>query len=143
METLEVIISVSVVVAVLFIMTAGFIISKKETGTGWKKKAMHKLDELIVLSNNDEQAFIKTAIMEADKLLDFVLEQSRLQGETLGEKLKKSEKAFKKRESFERAWNGHKVRNSLAHDLHFRADNSQLRKAFSDLAAAIRDLASY
>lgn len=142
METLEIVISIGVVVALVFVMTVGFIISRKSTNTGWKKKAMLKLDELIVLSNNDEPAFIKTAIMEVDKLLDFILQQYKIPGTTLGERLKVSEKYFQKRDNFEKAWQGHKVRNSLAHDLHYKADNFQLRRAFADIASAVRDLAS-
>lgn len=142
METLEIVISVGVSVALVLIIILGLIISRKSADTGWKKKAMLKLDELIVLSNNDEPAFIKTAIMEVDKLLDFVLQQYKIPGNTLGERLKVSEKHFLKKENFEKAWQGHKVRNSLAHDLHYRGDKFQLRRAFADIASAVRDLAS-
>lgn len=142
MDTLEIVISVTVVLVVLVLMIAGFIMTRSPKRKSWNKLVLSKLHELTILSSNDDPIFIKNAIIEADKLLDYALDKNLVQGDTLGEKLSKAHNVFSSSENYERAWDGHKVRNSLAHDINFRADTKQLRVAFSDLSAGIKDLST-
>jgi hypothetical protein len=142
METLEIVISVTVVSVVLFLMIIGFFMTRSPKRKSWNKEVLSKLHELTILSSNADTVYVKNAIMEADKLLDFALERNSVQGDTLGEKLGKAQNVFTNKENLERAWNGHKVRNSLAHDINFRADTKQLREAFSELSAGIKDLST-
>lgn len=141
METYEILIAIALIAVVILIMIMGYLMTRTGRNEPWRREIKDKLKELTILSNNDDEIFIKTAIMEADKLLEFVLQRYNVPGETLGEKLNNSQKYFSRPENMERAWNGHKVRNSLAHDLGFRPNEDQLRLAFADIAAAIRDLA--
>jgi len=53
------------------------------------------------------------AIIEADIILAEILEQMGYQGETIGEKLKRVDKADFK--TLDQAWEAHKVRNAIAH----------------------------
>jgi len=140
MENLEIIISVSILIVVILLIVIGYIITRKGKSEPWRKDAQEKLKELMILSSNNEVVFVKTAIVEADKLLDFLLIKHLLPGNTLGERLSDAHAVFSKKENMERAWKGHKVRNSLVHDLSFNPDIKQLRYAFADLAAAIQDL---
>lgn len=55
----------------------------------------------------------KLAILEADNMLDAVLEERGIRGETLGEKLKFAETRGVK--NLDAAWKAHKVRNMIAH----------------------------
>lgn len=142
METLEIVISLTVVSIVSFLMIIGFFMTRSPKRKSWNKDVLSKLHELTILSSNADPVFVKNAIMEADKLLDFALERNLVQGDTLGEKLGKAQNVFTHKENLEKAWNGHKVRNSLAHDINFRADTKRLREAFSELSAGIKDLST-
>lgn len=55
----------------------------------------------------------KLAILEADNMLDAVLEERGFRGETLGEKLKFAETKGVKH--LDAAWKAHKIRNMIAH----------------------------
>ena len=76
------------------------------------------------------------AIIEADKLLDFVLEKKGYTG-PLGQKLKKASSLFRHPNDI---WHAHKKRNYLAHELHadISPDESRnvlimFKKGFHDL----------
>ena len=56
----------------------------------------------------------KIAIIEADTILDEIVERMGYHGETLGERLKKIEKSDFN--TLDNAWEAHKVRNAIAHE---------------------------
>lgn len=56
----------------------------------------------------------KLAILEADNMLDEILEDNGYQGESLGEKLKSMNPGELK--SYQDVWDAHKVRNQVAHE---------------------------
>ena len=70
----------------------------------------------IVLNHleSENPAEWKLAILEADNMLDEILEDSGYQGESLGEKLKSINPAELK--TYQDAWEAHKVRNQVAHE---------------------------
>jgi hypothetical protein len=70
----------------------------------------------IVLNHleSENPAEWKLAILEADNMLDDILEHNGYQGESLGEKLKSINPAELK--SYQEAWEAHKVRNQVAHE---------------------------
>lgn len=60
----------------------------------------------------------KLAIIEADKLVDTVLKKAGIKGETLGERLRNSQKLIS-RDVYSNMWEAHKVRNQIVHDHDF------------------------
>lgn len=64
-------------------------------------------------ANSDNPAEWKLAILEADNILDEVLEDLGYTGETLAEKLKSMSRT--KIASYDDVWDAHKVRNQIAH----------------------------
>jgi len=64
--------------------------------------------------NSLNQADWKLAILEADIMLAELLESLALPGESIGEKLKAVEKSDFT--SIDEAWEGHKIRNAIAHE---------------------------
>jgi len=62
---------------------------------------------------DDENAW-RQAILEADIILDGLLTELGYQGESIGEKLKRIDKADFK--NFNNAWEAHKIRNAIAHE---------------------------
>lgn len=106
---------------------------------------VHKLDkhqiaerwEAIERSAQGGEHGLKSAIGDADKLLDQVLKQQGFRGETMAMRLQKAEDRFTDKESI---WRAHKLRNALAHEINFDLVMSQGRKSLDDLHRALKDL---
>ncbi|MCF7836560.1 hypothetical protein K9N08_02175 [Candidatus Gracilibacteria bacterium] len=79
---------------------------------------------------------LKSDIIEADKLLDFVLEKYGYSG-SLGEKLKKAERLFTDKNG---VWVAHKMRNKLAHEINYRPSEFEFRLALENFRKALLDL---
>ncbi len=63
--------------------------------------------------SRDNQASCHMAILNADKLLDMALKESRYSGQTMGDRMKSANDVWKNANS---VWTAHKVRNKLAHE---------------------------
>lgn len=61
----------------------------------------------------------RSAIFEADKLLDAALIQSGFRGDTMGERLKSARSHFGNNVVYQGLWDAHKMRNALAHEIGF------------------------
>lgn len=80
----------------------------------------------------------KLAIIEADALLNEVLERTGLKGETLGERLKQL--TVKILPNIEDAWEAHKMRNNIVHDPDYRFNLDQARKTLAIYEKSLQDL---
>lgn len=80
----------------------------------WQQTAMEKQTQIAILKTG-EDSDVRQAVIEADKLLDFILINKGARGENLGEKLKGGRYLFADEISYQAAWDGHKVRNVLVH----------------------------
>jgi len=79
--------------------------------------------------NSDSDTSWKIAIMDADILLDEVLQEQGYTGAGVGERLKQVGPEFK--DSVQYAWEGHKVRNQVAHDAQYVLSQRDARQAIS------------
>lgn len=68
----------------------------------------------------------KIAIIEADAILDEMVDSMGYNGETLGEKLKGVEQSDFT--TINNAWEAHKVRNVIAHEASFQIDEREARR---------------
>jgi hypothetical protein len=75
-----------------------------------------RVEELMRMPGTDST---KSAIFEADKLLDIALRQNGFRGETMGERLKSAREHFHNNAIYQGMWDAHKMRNALAHELSF------------------------
>lgn len=96
---------------------------KKSTKT--KRKNAVSIDRAHVLAkwNEIEQtvelggpAHLKASVMDADKLVEYVLTARAYNGNTFAEKLKSAKPSFRDYTDYDNLWYAHKVRNSIAHD---------------------------
>jgi len=106
-------------------------ISAKDLETATKK--WQEIEELVSLG---KPSTLKSAVIEADKLLAFALGRMGYQG-TLGQRLVLAKTRFS---DYSGVWQAHKIRNQIVHDLegdvlHFHAHDAinKFRKAFRDL----------
>lgn len=90
---------------------------------------------------SEEENEWRLAILEADIILDEVLEENGFQGESIGEKLKSATRGDLK--TLDLAWDAHKVRNHIAHrgstlDINHREAKrviAEYKKVFEELGA--------
>ena len=79
-----------------------------------KNRLTEKWEKIIKLSESDNSSDWRLAVIEADIILDELLEKLHLPGETMGEKLKAVEQSDFT--TIESAWEAHKARNMIAHE---------------------------
>jgi hypothetical protein len=84
-----------------------------ETAKGDPELA-HRWKSVVEHVDSPNQNDWRQAIMEADIILEDILSKMGYQGDSLGEKLTRAEKADFK--TLNEAWEAHKVRNMIAHE---------------------------
>lgn len=80
---------------------------------GHEEKKLEKWNQLIELSMSENHADWRLAIIEADVMLDDMLDLVGYHGEGIGEKLKQINRD--NFQTLDKAWEAHKVRNQIAH----------------------------
>lgn len=96
------------IVFIVFISLKG-----KVTPTLNRQKYQSSWLEIENSVSRDNLSACQLAIMNADKLLDMALRESRFKGDNMGERMKSAKNAWK---SADNVWTAHKVRNKLAHE---------------------------
>ncbi|MDD3066210.1 MAG: hypothetical protein PHO48_00015 [Candidatus Gracilibacteria bacterium] len=79
---------------------------------------------------------MRNSILEADKLIDYVLGKYGYTG-SMGEKLKKAQRIFT---DINAVWAAHKIRNRLAHELEFHPTKNDVDFVLASFGKALRDL---
>jgi len=83
----------------------------------------------------------KLAVIEADSLLNEILERTGVKGEALGERLKQL--TVKLLPNIEDVWEAHKIRNNIVHDPDYRLTLDQAKKALAIYEQALQDLQAF
>ena len=93
---------------------------------------------IIKLSESENQSDWRLSIIEADIMLDELLEKLQLPGETMGEKLKAVEPSDFT--TIESAWEAHKARNMIAHEgRDFLVNQREIRRIISLYEAVFKE----
>ena len=79
---------------------------------------------------------LQLAVIDADKLLDQALKQTRTPGETMGERLRSARGRIK---NYQAVWDAHKLRNRLVHE-DVKLKKSQARTAVGAFKSALKQL---
>ncbi len=85
--------------------------------------------------NSDDT--LSLAVLEADKLVDKALKESKFKGATMGERMVSAKKVFSKRDH---VWMAHKLRNKIAHESDVKVSKRQAKAALSAFHRALKDL---
>jgi len=80
----------------------------------------------------------KFAVIEADRMVESVLEQGGFTGENMGEKLKGI--GQNQLASINELWSAHKLRNLIAHDPDYHVQQRDAREAVGNFEKALREL---
>lgn len=111
-----------------------FLIWRRKRGFSKRDRALVHSEWGAIRKKTDRDP--KHAVIEADKLLDFVLKKRGFEG-SLGDKLQRAEKYFS---HFDEVWTAHKLRNRCVHEVGFDITEGEARKALSQYKQALWDL---
>jgi hypothetical protein len=99
---------------------------------------MNRWQKIVKLSESENQSDWRLSIIEADIMLDELLEKLQLPGETMGEKLKAVEPSDFL--TIESAWEAHKARNMIAHNgSDFLVNQREVRRIISLYEAVFKE----
>lgn len=82
----------------------------------------------------------REAVIEADKLVDFVLKRRFPGRETAGERLKEAKTLFSDRGLYENLWYAHKLRNELVHTVGFELPSTEAKNLLEYFKRALEVL---
>lgn len=127
------------VVAVLAIATVIlFLISRQPTRSKLNREFYQV--EWLKLSNafrSDDSGTYELAVINADKLVAKALEELRIPGQNMGERLKVSTKRFS---NLDALWAAHKLRNQVVHETNVQLTSNQVKQALVQFKQALKDL---
>jgi hypothetical protein len=58
----------------------------------------------------------------------------------MGDRLRNAGSIFSNRDTYQAAWNGHKLRNRLVHETNYQTISWEAKEAIQDFEKALRDL---
>jgi hypothetical protein len=95
--------------------------------------------EIEKMLNTENQIELKHTVMEADKLVDYAMQTIGYSGATFADRLKVAQ-PFVDSYLYDGIWQGHKVRNQIAHEQGYQISNTELRTAARKLLNYIKTL---
>jgi len=91
-----------------------------------------KRQEIEGFLNSTSEVELKHAVMESDKLADYVLKALNYSGETFADRLRSAENHINQ-DVYQSLWHGHKIRNQIAHETELKISNPELKHAAEQL----------
>lgn len=135
------------VFAVIFVLLIkkGWILAGVKTRTGTRSSldlsfVSGKWMEIEQLMSQGKPSSYKVAVMEADKLVDYVLKAKVGSDGTMGDRMKKSQKLFSNYHDYQNLWEAHKMRNRIAHEADHEVFLVEVKKVISYFETALRGL---
>lgn len=126
----EVVIITIIVLAIIMVFFVIYKLKSTKLPDAIQQKIQKSWQHIKQLQKHEE------AILEADKLLDYVMSKRGYSG-NLGNKLKNSGSLFS---DLNNVWYAHKLRNQIAHELHHKISENEYNKAMRAFEKALRDL---
>ena len=96
-----------------------------------------EIEQIIALGKPSN---FKTAILEADKLLDHILKLYGYKGQTMGERMKAIPRQKYSKEFFDNMWQAHKLRNEMVHNLNYEVQHFEASEAIAKFKKVLGDL---
>lgn len=129
---LIVIVLIGLVILAIFALTRGH--GRKLLNKEYYRTAWLEIENNITKDNNSSYQF---AILSADKLLDRALRESGVPGNTMGDRLKKSDRLL---QDINGVWAAHKMRNRIAHEVGESINKTVAKRMLSIYKNALKDL---
>ncbi len=126
-QQLITIIFISIIITIIVIV---ILFSRKDPS--WKKEVHTRLNYLQKHSKSNQTIILKSTLIDADKLLDYALKTRGIKGDTMGHRLKNAKHLFDAN-TYNHAWESHKTRNRLVHEIDFIPSNDEIRRSIQHL----------
>ena len=128
----------ALVLAVIMFAGVMYLEKKGKSLSAFEKSKIREMwnNVELLMSDEREASWVK-AVFEADKILDYVLIAKRVPGNNLGERLKNGKNHFSNVQS---AWDAHKLRNRLAHEVDMQLANYEATRAIQLFKDCLRQL---
>lgn len=104
-----------------------------------REMVQNKWQEIGQLMELGGPSRMRSAIIEADKLLDYGLKAKGFRGENMGERLKNAKNSMDY-SAYDCAWKGHKLRNKLVHEIESDVLGWEVKQGLKDFERALKDL---
>ena len=104
---------------------------RSKLSTADQQYLIQKRQEILSLLNSENQLELRHAVMEADKLADWILKKKGYAGQTFADRLRSAEKDMPK-SVYNNIWQGHKIRNLIAHE-DGKISHEALRQAIKNI----------
>ncbi len=132
---------VVVFLVLLFFVVRTFIaISRRRRSKGLAgelEKLRHKWSQIEISSNKPEHSFQVLAVIEADKLFDYVLKSMMIPGKDFGERLKVVSARYPE---LKKVWSAHLLRNELVHNMDAEVSENRLKNALQVFKQGLKEL---
>ncbi|KKW47360.1 MAG: hypothetical protein A2128_02200 [Candidatus Liptonbacteria bacterium GWC1_60_9] len=111
------------------------VIAKKDLSRRRSVRAWQRVEQRILM---DDEAQVKLAVIEADKILDEILKMAGLRGEAMADRLKKLTPA--QLSNIENVWQVHKIRNRIVHEPDYHLAHADAAYAIDIYRVALKEL---
>lgn len=111
------------------------IIGKQDLSRRRSVRAWQRVEQRLKIG---DEAQVKLAVIEADKILDEILKMAGLRGETMSDRLKQLAPA--QLSNIEKIWQVHKLRNRIVHEPDFHVSHADAEYAVEAYRAAFKEL---
>lgn len=98
------------------------------------KKRWQEIENML---NQPGEMNYKLAVMEADKILDYVLKSMSMSGKDMGERIRFASYKFRR---LKKVWWAHVLRNQLVHEATFSLDHGTAKRAIKTFRHALEEL---
>ena len=103
-------------------------------------KLKRKWNALKKQLDSESDSAYKLAMIEADKILDDILNQAGYQGETTNERLVQMDES--KLSNIEKVRRAHRLRNEIVHDLEVKVSKTEVKEAIENIEKALQELSA-
>lgn len=111
------------------------VIGKKDLSRRKSVRAWQQVERRMAVG---DEAHVKLAVIEADKILDEILKMAGLTGETMADRLKKLTPA--QLSNIENVWRVHKIRNRIVHEPDYHLAPADAASAVEIYRVALKEL---
>ncbi len=131
---------VGILKALWFLIKLPFVgkVGKKGISVAERNQIIGKRHEIESLLNSNSEIELKHAVLEADKLVDHILKLKGYGGDTFADRLRNIE-ASMDNNTYQSLWQGHKVRNRIAHESE-SIGREELKNAAANLLKYIKQI---
>uniref|UniRef100_A0A7C4R4H6 DUF86 domain-containing protein n=1 Tax=candidate division CPR3 bacterium TaxID=2268181 RepID=A0A7C4R4H6_UNCC3 len=105
-----------------------------------KEEIRRKWTEIEGLIKLGRPSNFKTAVFEADKLLDHALKLLGYRGQTMGDRMKSISRSDFEKSFFDDMWQAHKVRNEMVHNINYEVMDFEAKRVIEKFKRVLREL---